>query len=211
MPISDYLQSLDVETPVDLFTVTNPFVTNFPVTNFCNIENVSFRGVQYLAIACKVQWIPKDSEGLPKTKLVVSDVSGAVRQLSENYGLLGARITVLRTWSPFLDNQPAADPSAYRQFEMRINQITGSYLREFEFDLIPTESLERKGGRRYMRRCGWQLGDENCQAPTNVNFDLNGNPTSPANRACRKDLTQCRQYHGHVLRFGGSPNVQWRR
>lgn len=210
MALEDYIQSLDIETPVDLFTVSNPSITGFPVTSFCNIGNVSYRGVQYLPIACKVQWLPKDGESAISTQLVVSDTSGSVGNLIENYGVLGALVTAIRTYSPFLDNQPGADPLAYRSFEMRVNQYSGAFKREFEFDLLPSETLDRRGGRRYLRRCSWQLSDDNCQAPTNLNYDLAGNPCAPSDRACRKDLTQCRQYHGHIKRFGGFPGVQWR-
>jgi phage-related protein len=211
MALTDYVQGLDIENPIDLFSVSNSSVLNFPTTNFCNVGNISYRGVQYLAIACKIQWIPKDSDRAIVTRLSVSDASNTVGTLINNYGVLGARLTVYRTWSPFLDNQPGADPLAYRTFEMRINQYSGSFGREFEFDLVPAESLEQKGGRRYLRRCLWQLGDDNCQAPSNLNYDLSGNATSPANRACRKDLTQCKQYHGNIKRFGGFPGVQYRR
>ena len=210
MPLNDYIQGLDIENPIDLFTVFNPFVSNFPTTSFCNFGAVSYRGVQYLPIACKVQWIPKDGESAIQTKLSVSDISGTVGALIDNYGILGAKLTAIRTYSPFLDNQPAADPLAYRSFELRINQYSGAFKREFEFDLVPSETLDRKGGRRYLRRCTWQLSDDRCQAPTNVNYDLNGQPCLPSQRACRKDLTQCQQYHGNIRRFGGFPGVQWR-
>jgi lambda family phage minor tail protein L len=209
MALPDDIQGLDIEAPIDLFTISNPFNSNFPVTNFCNIGNVSYRGVQYLPIACKVQWIPRDGESTIQTKLIVSDVSGVVGALSDNYGLLGATITAIRTYSIFLDNQPGADPLAYRSFEMRVNQYVASFRREFEFDLVPAANLEVKGGRRYLRRCTWQLSDDRCQAPTNLNFNLNGAVCLPKDRACRKDLTQCQQYHGHVRRFGGFPGVQW--
>lgn len=207
---SSYIQSLDIESPIDLFTVSNPAIANYPAINFCNVGSVSYRGVQYLPVACKVQWVAKDGESALQTKLTVSDTSGSVGNLIQNNGVLGATITAIRTYSPFLDNQPAADPLAYRSFQMRINQYSGAFKREFEFDLVPSETLDSKGGRRYLRRCTWQLGDDNCQAPNNLNFDLAGNVCAPSDRACRKDLTQCRQYHGHIKRFGGFPGVQWR-
>lgn len=212
--INSVAQSLEVEKPIDLFSLTNPTVDDFPNYNFCNIDGVIFGGTVYSPVACKSNWVSKSSDTTePEIKLFVGDTEGVVGAIIDNYGLIGAEITVKRTWSIFLDNSPASDPLSFYQFNMRINQYTGEYGYQFEFELIPLVSLERKKlpGRLYLRRCQWQLGDENCNAPSNINYDLAGNSTDAANRACGKDLDSCRRYHGHVLNFGGFPGVQIRR
>ena len=216
MALQDIVQSLDLETPIDLFTLSPASILfNLPTVNFCNIGNVSFGGVQYLAVPIDTDWQSKTSEGTEsQSTLVVSDVNADVANLLENYtGILGANLTVKRTWSVFLDSAVSADPTQYLEFRMRINQYSGSYQDRFEFTCIPAASLERKQipARSYLRRCQWKLSGEECKAPTNIHFDLSGNSTTPQNRACSKDLDGCRRYQGHTINFGGYPGTQRRR
>jgi lambda family phage minor tail protein L len=214
MTLTSSLQSLDIESPIDLITVSG---LNLPTARICNIGTVGFgydsgNPIVYQGISCEVGWTAESGEGTePQSRLVISDISGVVGQRIDNYsGLIGASVNVRRTLSIYLNGQPLEDSSQFLEFSLRINQYVGSYSENFEFTLIPSISLERKKipGRQYLRACGWrELSDENCQAPTNIHFDLQGNPTTPENRACRRDLDACKQYHGHTLRFGGFPGV----
>lgn len=213
MSLKETVQSLDLESPVWLFELANPFVVGFPTYRFCNIGNVQFGGVIYNAVPCAIEIPSSSSEGSePQVTMVVSDVDGGVAAILDNYGVLGATILVRQTYSIYLDSQPGSDPSQYQSYFLRINQYTGSYSDQFEFTCVPTVTLERKKvpARTYLRRCQWQLSDENCLARTDIHFDLAGNPTTPANRACAKDLRACRQYT-NVARFGGYPAVSRRR
>jgi lambda family phage minor tail protein L len=214
MTFSSEFQSLDVESPIDLVTL---FGDGIPTTRICNTGTVGFgylpdsSEIFYLGYPFDVTWTSKSSEGTePQSRLIISDISGLVGERIDNFsGLIGSFVNVKRTLSMFLNDKPTADASQYIEFELRINTYAGAYSDSFEFTLIPSISLERKKlpGRQYLRLCQWQLGDQNCQAPITSSFDLQGNPTTFENRACRKDLDACNQYHGHTLRFGGFPGV----
>lgn len=213
MVFSSAFQSLDVESPIDLVTL---FGEDIPTTRICNIKTVGFgfadeQEIIYQGYPFEINWTSKSGEGTePQSRLLISDITGLVGERIDNFsGLIGAFVNVKRTLSMFLNGEVTADPTQYAEFELRINSYAGSYSDSFEFTLIPSISLERKKlpGRQYLRLCQWQLSDENCQASTEINFDLQGNPTTFENRACRKDLDACRQYQGHTLRFGGFPGV----
>lgn len=198
-------QKLDTELFIDLINIKN---VDFDV-KICNYASVTFGGVNYLGFPCKISSFSKSGESVEaRASLTVSDISGLVGNIIDNYSVIGSDVIVKRTQPMFLDGESTADSSQFYELNLKINQYTGEYQNQFVFSLTPY-SLERKKlpSRTYSRRCQWQLGDSNCQAPSNIHFDIFGNSTTQANRACRKDLDACKQYHGHTLRFGGFPSV----
>ncbi|MFM6134485.1 MAG: phage minor tail protein L [Sphaerospermopsis kisseleviana] len=198
-------QKLDTEVFIDLINIKN---TGFDI-KICNHGSVSFGGVAYQGFPCKISSFSKSGESTEaRASLTVSDISGLVGDIVDNYSVIGSDVIVKRTQPMFLDGKPTADATQFYELTLKINQYTGEYQNQFIFALTPY-SLERKKlpARIYSRRCQWQLSDQNCQAPTNIHFDIFGNPTTAANRACRKDLDACKQYHGNTLRFGGFPSV----
>jgi lambda family phage minor tail protein L len=209
--IQEIVQDLNLENPIDLFTLSGQ---GMPTINFCNIGRVTFGGVIYQPVPCKVEWMSKTGEGSePRVVLVISDVTGDVGDLIDNYtGLCGAELNVKRTWSIFLDGQPGANATQFTPFKMRVNQYTGIFSDSFEFTLMSSVTLERKKvpGRTYLRRCQYQLSSPECGASTVNNFDLAGNPTTAANRACTKDPAGCIRYQGNTRRYGGFLGVQIR-
>jgi lambda family phage minor tail protein L len=211
MAIQDLIQDLNLEAPIDLFTLSG---VGIPTKNFCNVGRVTFGGVIYDPVPCKVEWAAKTGEGTEaRVTLVVADVDGTVGQLIDNNtGLLGADLLVKRTWSIFLDGQPGADALQFTQFNMRINQYTGVFADQFEFTLMPSVVLERKKvpGRQYLRRCQYQLSSLECGADTTANYDLTGATTTAANRTCSKDPAGCNRYQGNTKRYGGFLGVQVR-
>lgn len=213
MSLTSSTQSLDTEGFIDLVTVTG---YGFNTIRICNYDTVLFGGLLYEKFPCKVTGFSKSGEDTEiRATLVVSDISGLVGDVIDNARIVGSAVNIKRTQPRFLDGAPNADPTQFFTFELRINQYEGEYQNQFQFNLVPKFSLERKKlpARTYSRRCEWQLNmpdrpDENCGAPLNVNFDINGNPTTdPDQRACKKDLPACKQYHGNTLRFGGFPGV----
>jgi lambda family phage minor tail protein L len=198
-------QQLDTEIFIDLINIKNQ---DFDI-KICNYGTVKFGNVVYQGFPCKISSFSKTGESVEdRASLIVSDISGLVGDVIDNYFVIGADVNVKRTQPMFLDGNTTADATQFYELNLKINQYTGEYQNQFTFALTPY-SLERKKlpARLYSRRCQWQLGDQNCQAPFNLNFDIFGNPTTTANRACRKDLDACKQYHGHTLRFGGFPSV----
>jgi lambda family phage minor tail protein L len=207
MNLAQEFQSLDVESPVDLITV----IAGTEILRFCNLGDINFQGIFYEARPCEIGWIGKSGEGVEQSsKLSVSDVDGIVGSLIDNYDdvVIGALVKVKRTLRMFLDGQNSADPTQVLEFDLRINSWTGQYGVGFEFNLIPSASLERRKlpGRTYLRRCGWQFRDSNCVARTDLNFDISGNPTTLESAVCGKDLDSCTRYQ-NVLRYGGYPGV----
>jgi lambda family phage minor tail protein L len=205
MSLISNTQQLDTEIFIDLINIKNQ---DFDI-RICNYGTVSFRSSIYQGFPCKVSSFSKSGESVEaRASLIISDISGLVGDVVDNYFVIGADVNILRTQPMFLDGMPASDPTQFYELNLKINQYTGEYQNQFTFSLTPY-SLERKKlpARVYSKRCQWQLGDQDCQAPINLNFDIFGNPTTAANRACRKDLDACKQYHGHTLRFGGFPSV----
>ena len=205
--LAQELQSLDVESPIDLITVT----ASGEVLRFCNLATVSFQNLTYLARPCEINWLGVSGEGTEQSsKLSISDIDGAVGQLIDNYDedVIGASVNVKRTLKMFLDGQGSADPTQFLEFSLRINGWTGQYGAGFEFSLIPLASLERRKipGRTYLRRCSWEFRDSNCNATTSLNFDIFGNTTTLQNSVCGKDLDSCERYQ-NVLRYGGFPSI----
>lgn len=199
-------QLLDTEIFIDLINVKN---TDFDI-KICNYGSVSFGSVTYQGFPSKISSFSKSGESVEaRASLIISDISGLVGDIVDNHSVIGSDVIIKRTQPMFLDGNSTADSTQYYELNLRINQYTGEYQNQFTFSLTPY-SLERKKlpARIYSRRCQWQLGDQNCQAPSNLSYDIFGNPTTvAANRACRKDLDACKQYHGHTLRFGGFPSV----
>lgn len=213
--LTEVVQSLDLEAPIDLFKLEGLGLSPF---YFSNLAGVVFAGISYTPVPCQFEWIPISSEGAsPTSRLTVSDVSGYLGAIVEAYdnGFLGAMLTATRTYAVFLDNAPGADSLQYHDpVVLRVNKRIYSPGDTIEFECVTGFDLERKKipGRAYLRRCGWVLSDENCRAPTNIHFDLAGNPIAPDQRACGKDGLACRRYHGvNFGKFIGSfPGVQRR-
>jgi lambda family phage minor tail protein L len=205
MNLMSNAQQLETEIFIDLINIRNQ---DFDI-KICNYGTVSFGNTIYQGFPCKISSFSKSGESVEaRASLIVSDISGLVGDVIDNYFVIGADVNIKRTQPMFLDDKPTTDPTQFYELNLKINQYTGEYQNQFTFSLTPY-SLERKKlpARVYSKRCQWQLGDQDCQAPINLNFDIFGNPTTPANRACRKDLDACKQYHGHTLRFGGFPSV----
>jgi lambda family phage minor tail protein L len=221
-------QSLDTEQFIDLITITTVNTSNNQLVDFriCNFLDATFGGLFYQKVPCKVAGFSKSGEDTePRSSLTISDVAlgnllslmGSV--IDETY-VVGSKVNIKRTQPRFLDGRPTSDPNQFFEFELRINGYQGEYMNQFVFNLVPYHSLERKKlpSRMYSRRCQWQLNsidtpDPNCAAPLDKAFDINNNVISPSDpqilnkRACKKDLTACKLYHGHTLRFGGFPSV----
>lgn len=205
MTLISNTQQLDTEIFIDLINVKNQ---DFDI-KICNYGTVSFGNVTYQGFPCKVSSFGKSGESVEaRASLIISDISGLVGDVIDNYFVIGADVNIKRTQPMFLDGNPTADSTQFYELNLKINQYTGEYQNQFVFALTPY-SLERKKlpARVYSKRCQWQLSDQNCQASTSIHFDISGNSTTPENRACRKDLDACKQYHGHTLRFGGFPSV----
>lgn len=213
--LTEVVQSLDLEAPIDLFKLEGLGLSPF---YFSNIANVVFGGISYTPVPCTFEWIPISSEGAsPTSRLTVSDVSGYLGAIIESYdnGFLGAMLTATRTYALFLDNAPGADSTQHHPpVTLRVNKRIYSPGDTIEFECVTGFDLERKKipGRAYLRRCQNVLSDETCRAPTNVHFDLAGNPTTADQRACGKDFAGCKRYHGAAYGkyFAGYPGTQRR-
>lgn len=205
MTLLSNTQQLDTEIFIDLINIKNQ---DFDI-RICNYGTVRFGNIIYQGFPCKISSFSKSGESVEaRSSLIVSDISGIVGDVIDSYFVIGADVNVKRTQPMFLDGEQTADSTQFYELNLKVNQYTGEYQNQFTFSLTPY-SLERKKlpARIYSKRCQWQLSDQDCQAPINIHFDISGNPTTAANRACRKDLDACKQYHGHTLRFGGFPSV----
>ena len=214
MAILEDIQGLDVESPIDLYQLTWRGINVY----FTNFSGVYFGGIPYAPLPVEFNWAEVSSEGpAPGSRLVVSDVNSYLGSLIDGFGdFIGAILTVKRTWKLYLDNQPAANPAEFQgPLRLIVNQRTWEPGVQLELSCIGGADFQRRilPARGYYRRCQWILrsasyDDGNCQARIDIHYDLAGNPTSPTNRACSKDLDACKRYHGHARRFGGFPGVR---
>ena len=127
--LAQELQSLDVESPIDLITVN----ANGEILRFCNLSQVIFQGLTYLARPCEINWLGVSGEGTEQSsKLSISDIDGAVGQLIDNYDedVIGASVNVKRTLKMFLDGQGSADPTQFLEFSLKPFNIA---FKPFEF------------------------------------------------------------------------------
>ena len=120
------LQSLDVESPIDLITVT----ASSQILRFCNLSTVAFQGLTYWARPCDISWLGQSGEGTEQSsKLSVSDTDGVIGILIDNYeeDVIGASVNVKRTLKMFLNGESSEDPTQFLEFSLRINSWTGQY------------------------------------------------------------------------------------
>jgi lambda family phage minor tail protein L len=193
-------------------------------------EPVVFRGRTYVPTAIKATGFSKmGPEGtLPRPRLKVGNVDGYLSSLLRSYNdLVGAHVTRLVTYEPYLDGHAEEDPlKAREEITFIINRLMGETKFEIEWELryksdqqlqIPRKQIGPFCPTTVIYRnpdtCGW----------TGANFDINDKKQGWTGYngvdECAKRLSSCKvrwqdgQEDGTfgdptaVLPFGGYPGA----
>ena len=214
MSIITDVKQLSHSQVLDLFEL-DQFTTPNQVFRFCNHSGVSFGGVVYQPLAFQSGgWDFKaSSSGLPRPRLVVSNVLGTVSSLIKDFNdLLGARVRRTRTLVKYLDGQPTANfNEKFSDQIYYIDRKVKETKNEIEWQLATKIDLE---GVQLPKRiiiastCGWRYRSVECGytgPPVATSLDVA--TTDPGADDCSLRVSGCQLRFGQfgLLPFGGFP------
>ena len=217
MSIITDVKQLSHSQVLDLFELDR-FTTPNQVFRFCNYRGVSFGGLAYRPLAFQsAGWDFKaSSSGLPRPRLVVSNVLGTVSSLIRDFNdLLGARVKRIRTLVKYLDGQPTAN--ANEKFAEQIYYIDRKVKETknaIEWQLSTKIDLE---GVQLPKRiiiastCGWRYRSVECGytgPPVATSLDVA--TSDPGADDCSLRVSGCQRRFGQfgLLPFGGFPGTE---
>jgi lambda family phage minor tail protein L len=175
---------------------------------------VVFNGITYLPIDFEFKENQYSQDTLPRPKFKIANVSLTLQaEILAYNNLLGSTLTRTRTLRKYLDGEPESDSSATFQPDVYLLHKKTSHNKLFiEWELrspldnyrtlIPKKQVLREVCQFHYRiynGSGFTTDTSNpCPYTGTDYFDRDGNPTTIANDACRKRLSDC------ILRFGDS-------
>ena len=212
---------------VDLFTLDIAVLlpagsTEQSVYRFCNWSQVNgsdvvYDGSTYIALPLQASGFELNTSGqLERPSITFANVGLAITGLTNTYeDLVGATVQRIRTLTPSLDGQPAADPDAYwGPDQWVVEQKTNETKLSVTFQLAVPFDLEGRSlpGRRLLReQCQWIYRDNiGCHYSGASYWDASDNPVGTlAQDVCGKRLESCRLRFGSGSRlpFGGFPGL----
>jgi len=153
-----------------------------------NNENIEFLGQTYYMFAFELSSVKQNSTEIPETTLSVSNVTGAIQQVIEQYdGIIGAKVSIK------IINTNVPDYIAAEENFV----VTGTSAdRENVVLKLGTDFLftRRFPNTRVLKDyCPFKFKGPQC--------GYSGNLPS-----CNKTLSDCRA-HGNSVRFGGEPTI----
>ena len=194
-------------------------------------QDLVFGGVTYSAVPIEVDGFKVTTKGtLPRPKMKISNVDGAISALMLAYNPLHAEVRRIRTCKKFLDavnfesgTNATADPTAmfnggYESWY--IDRVSAENPELVEFELIGKLDLTnlRLPGRQVVEHCPWIYKGSECGYKPGKMFNLkNQQVTDAADDQCAKNLKACElrfpkgQGIGpkdELLPFGGFPGAR---
>lgn len=208
MSLATEIQRLDPSQIVSLYELSN--YHNNDVFRFTNIGNVVWGGVTYQALPVESDgWEYTGKGTLPRPKIRVSNVSGTMSLLLQQYGdLAGATLTRRRTLQRYLMNPPSRGATEFPPDVYTVTRKTVENKKLVEFELqsvLDREDVELPRRIVLASTCTWQYRGANCGYTGTQGYDINNNPTSDPNQdTCNKTLAACKRRFGldAVLNFG---------
>jgi lambda family phage minor tail protein L len=221
MPIISNLLSLNPDSPIELFEISNYNLSAPTETLYiCNYPGVSFEGQEYAAIGCESEGFDLIGQGpIPTPQLTVSNIGRVVStwltqcKTSPNYRLEGTTVKRRLTQRQFLDggeNEGAAIKELPQQIFVIEQLVSETYL-AVQFRLGSSFDVEgvTLPARPLLRSCSWRYRSAEC-GYLGGGFTLNNVATdNPALDVCAKTLIACETRFGSYanLPFGGAPGL----
>ena len=217
MSIITDVKQLNHSQTIDLFQL-DLFTTPNQIFRFCNHAGVSFGGLAYQPLAFQSDgWDFKaSSSGLPRPRLVVSNVLGSVSSLIRDFNdLLGARVKRIRTLVKYLDGQPTANSNEkFSEQVYYIDRKVKETKNVVEWELSTKIDLE---GVQLPKRiiiastCGWRYRSVECGytgPPVATSLDVATRDPAADDCSLRVSGYQLRFGQFGLLPFGGFPGTE---
>lgn len=191
------------------------------------IREIEFEGNVYVPLPIVATGFEKSSKGpLARPRLQVGNVKNFVTTLLNDHGgLLGAKLTRIRTLAQYLDDGPMPDPGQVLPYETYIlsrkvehNKIAVTFELRAAIDIegvvCPKRVLLRQCSARYRTFVGndwvYDTSDMACPYTDEVYFDVNNAlTTDPTKDNCPRTIPACKARFGEnaVLPFIGFPGA----
>ena len=221
MPIISNLLSLNPDSPIELFEISNYNLSAPSETLYiCNYAGVSFEGQAYAAIGCESEgWDLVGQGPIPTPQLTVSNIGRVVStwlnecKTSPNYRLEGTTVKRRVTYLQFLDgseNEGASIKELPQQIFVIEQMFSETYI-AVQFRLGSSFDVEgvTLPARPLLRSCSWRYRSAEC-GYLGGGYTINNVATdNPALDVCAKTLTACETRFGSYvdLPFGGAPGL----
>lgn len=221
MTINAQLQSLAPNALIELFILDTTVIGFGTVDYFfagtdSNMMPIVFQGITYQPWPLEATGFQFTGQGtVPQPQFTVSNIGGVISatalQLND---LVGAKVTRLRTWAQFLDNQPTADATQQLTPDIYyVNRKVSENAVQVVFELTPafdTVGLQLPSRQILQNSCSWVYKGPHCTWVPVAGKYFNIADVSQAvigGDQCGKRLSSCQARFGAsaVLPFGGYP------
>ncbi len=180
-------------------------------------DAVVFSGEPYSPVPCEVTGLSWNGDGaIPTPQFQVSNIAGQfVTAVLGTDSLLGARLTIIKTFDQFLDNGESPDPNSHFPHEefyvdqlSKMDNETVVWKLAALFDLrgvkLPRRQVLRDACtnryRRYVNN-GFDYSNVTCPYTGDQSFNLQNESVGATQDKCALNLAACR------LRFGTSATL----
>lgn len=215
------LQSLTPNALIELFQLDTTVIGFGTVDYFfagtdANRLPIVFQGLEYQPWPVQATGFEFTGQGVtPQPQFVVSNIAGIVSatalQLND---LVGAKVTRIRTFALFLDDQPTADPSQMLAPDIYyVNRKVSENGSQVVFELTTaydTMGLQLPSRQILQNSCPWIYKSAQCSwvPQPGLYFDTTDAPQATiGGDQCGKRLTSCQARFGTnaTLPYGGFP------
>jgi lambda family phage minor tail protein L len=212
---AEQIQSSDFGAIVTLYVVD---ATNIGgevyrfTTGTWNGEVILFDGEPYAPIPAEITGLKWDGQGaIPSPTLKASNIDGQfVQALLNNGNLVGANVTIIKTFDQFLDNGDNPDPLArFPDEQFIIDSLVANNNKEVSWKLtalfdvrglkLPRRQILRDTCTHRYRRYvdgSFDYTGTTCPYVGTQSYDLENNPVAESGDICNKLLSGCQ------IRFG---------
>lgn len=214
MTIDSEIQSLELDTEIELIELSNFNNSSPEIFRFCNYQGVVTGGIPYVYLPYEIKGLKYNSDGpTSRPTITISDAQRIVSAIIYYHdGIEGAKISIHRTLKMFLDgeikaNASARKPSDYFTISQKKEEIPGKYITfelSGEFDFID-EIIPR---RLCSQTCTFVYRGAECSYAGSKMFTIDGKPTLETNLdECGHTVNDCQLRFGNraELPYGGFP------
>jgi len=215
------IQSLTPNALIELF-ILDTNVIGFDTVDYfypgtdANRNPIVFQGITYEPWPLEVTGYEFTGQGAtPQPQLTISNIGGIVSATALQTGdLVGAKVTRIRTFAKFLDDQPTADPTQQLVPDIYyVNRKVSETGTEVQFELTPAfdvVGLQLPSRQILQNSCSWIYKSAQCTwvPQPGLYFDTTDAPQAlPGGDQCGKRLTSCQVRFGAnaLLPYGGFP------